>query len=74
MSQTVNAVVKNGHVELLEPLNLPDGTPVKIVVGDRDVASVDPLASLAEIAEDIGPPDLATHLDEYLYGSPEHGR
>ncbi len=68
MSQTIDAVVKNGQVEPLQPLNLPDGTLVKIVVEERGAISADPLATLPEIAEDIGPPDLATHLDEYLYG------
>jgi hypothetical protein len=31
----------------------------------------DPLAKIWEIAEDIGPPDLASNLDHYLYKSNE---
>ncbi|MGB9178725.1 MAG: antitoxin family protein [Pyrinomonadaceae bacterium] len=75
MSRTVEAIFKDGKVRLLEPLDLPDETPLKIIIEDaathenntnrsrRD----DPLASIYEIAEDIGPADLAVNLDHYLY-------
>ena len=62
----------------LEPLDIPENSHLKIIVeeanGERrraNPADTDPLARIYEIAEDIGPVDLATNLDHYLYGTPK---
>jgi len=78
MARRINALYKDGEVRPLEPVNLPDETRLTIVVVDGSdkakelpvsVRRVDPLATLHLIAEDAGPPDLATNLDHYLYGT-----
>ena len=77
MSREVRAIFKNGQVKPLEPLNLPEDSQLKIIIeetnGERRrsnlVVADDPLARIYEIAEDIGPADLATNLDHYLYGT-----
>ncbi len=81
MSREVRAIFRNGQVKPLEPLDLPEDCHLKIIIeetnGERQQANQavadDPLAKIYEIAEDIGPADLATNLDHYLYGTPKVG-
>lgn len=79
MSRSVNAIFKDGEVRPLEPLDLPDETRLTIVIDEesetiddaRARRRSDPLATLYEIAEDVGPADLSVNLDHYLYGLPK---
>ncbi len=71
MSREVRAIFRNGQVKPLEPLDLPEESRLRIIIeqtdGERHRASeanvADPLARIYELAEDIGPADLATNLD-----------
>jgi predicted DNA-binding antitoxin AbrB/MazE fold protein len=79
MSRELRAIFKNGQVKLLEPLNLPENSHLRIIIEEtngekprgKPAVAEDPLARIYEIAEDIGPADLATNLDHYLYGTPK---
>ena len=79
MSREIKAIFRNGQVRPIEPLDVPEDSRLRIIIDDtngRDRsatkgASADPIARIYEIAEDIGPADLATHLDHYLYGTPK---
>ncbi len=81
MSREVRAIFRNGRVQPIEPLDLPEDSQVRIIIeetnGERrrsnQAGADDPLARIYEIAEDIGPADLATNLDHYLYGTPKVG-
>ena len=76
MSREIKAIFRNGEVEPLEPLDLPENASLRIVIEDAegdgrssvDALNDDPLIKIYEIAEDIGPTDFATNLDHYLYG------
>lgn len=79
MSRVIGAIFKDGEVRPLEPLDLPDETRLTIVI-DEESETIDdalarrrsdPLATLYEIAEDVGPADLSINLDHYLYGLPK---
>jgi hypothetical protein len=75
MKRTIDGIVKDGQVHPLEPLELPDDTPVKIVVDEpaspRQAARTDPMSNIYELAQDLGPEDLASNLERYLYGKGE---
>jgi predicted DNA-binding antitoxin AbrB/MazE fold protein len=79
MNREVKAIFRNGQVKPLEPLNIPENSHLRIIVEETNgekrrtspTATEDPLARIYEIAEDIGPADLATNLDFYLYGTPK---
>jgi predicted DNA-binding antitoxin AbrB/MazE fold protein len=79
MNREVKAIFRNGQVKPLEPLNIPENSHLRIIVEETNgekrrtspTAAEDPLARIYEIAEDIGPADLATNLDFYLYGTPK---
>ena len=73
MKRLVPGIFSAGKVRPLEPLNLPEDTRVTIVVEDG-ARSADPMATICEIARDIGPADLAANLDLYLYGSDEESK
>jgi hypothetical protein len=76
MNRKVRAIFRNGEIE---PLDLPENARLKIIIEDvdgkgqpsADAGAADPMARIYEIAEDIGPADLATNLDHYLYGLPK---
>jgi hypothetical protein len=76
MTKSIPAVFRNGQIRPLVPLDLPEDTPLEIVVPSEDLEAggstieADPLATIGEIAEDLGPPDLSRRLDHYLYGTP----
>jgi hypothetical protein len=63
-----DAVVQKGQLVLKSPLELPDGTVVRVQV-DEPVQH--PLTWLAEHAVDTGIADLAEEHDHYIYGSPK---
>jgi len=77
MNRTIQAVYSDGQIRPLEPLELAEGTSLTIVVdvsaGGQEEKSTerraDPLAMIGDIADDLGPPDLAANLDHYLYGT-----
>lgn len=79
MSRKVEAIYKDGRIQLLEPLHLPDETRLTVTIEEplaeleRDTArrKLDPLATIHELARDAGPADLARNLDHYLYGVPK---
>ena len=77
MRRLIPAIFSEGKVQPLEPLDLPEDTRVTIVVEDGAPAGAggaDPMATICEIARDIGPADLAANLDLYLYGSHEESK
>lgn len=79
MSREVKAIFRNGEVKPIEPLDIPEDSRLRIIIDETNGESnlttradgADPLSRIYEIAEDIGPPDLATNLDHYLYGAPK---
>ena len=72
MSQMINrAIVKNGRLEPIQPLNLPEGTEVvfqpataQTFDGTTEAAQLRIFASLARIYE-TGQTDLAQHHNEH---------
>lgn len=75
MTRAIPAVFRDGQVRPLVPLDLPENTRLEIVVLSQGLdaqlkCDADPLASLGDIAADLGPTDLARRLDCYLYGMP----
>lgn len=80
MGTTIKATYERGVLKLEEPISLPDGAEVHVVVisneegnGERsqgmDNHSWDALTQLlTECAVDTGIPDLASEHDHYLYG------
>lgn len=66
--------VRNGVVVLEPPIQLPEGTPVRVEpdspppVRDEDL---DPAWRIGELAKPTGVPDLAVNADHYLYGHPK---
>lgn len=72
MKRTIKGIFKNGRIRPLEPLKLPENTPVKIVIDDKrdrvPAGRSDAMAKIHELAQDLGPEDLATNLESYLYG------
>lgn len=71
MKRTIDGIFKNGQIRPLEPLELPEDTRVKIVVEEpgspTQAGRSDPMAKIYELAQDLGPEDLATNLERYLY-------
>lgn len=59
-----------------QPLDLPAGSQVQFILL-RPTTRRRPLAELAKLLEGVSssgdlPPDYATQLDHYLYGTPKH--
>jgi hypothetical protein len=72
MSEAVEAIFENGVFRPLQPVELAEGERVKLTVTATDEhADDDPAANLPALAIDLGPPDLATNIDYYLYGLPK---
>lgn len=74
---TYHGQVKNGLVVFDEPLELADGTPVRVeVLSDVPESNTETIPTLAErLAPFIGqakslPVDAAENHDHYLYGTP----
>jgi predicted DNA-binding antitoxin AbrB/MazE fold protein len=68
MTITVEAVVKNGALHLKEPVQLAEGTPVRVTVTPVD-EDYDPLDAVIGICKG-GPRDGADNHDKYIYGDP----
>jgi hypothetical protein len=68
-----------------EPVDVPQGTPAQILVVHVDPPTTvptdksrKPLKELAALLDKLPdnsdlPPDYASELDHYLYGTPKHG-
>jgi hypothetical protein len=76
---TARGHVKNGVVVLDEPISLPEGTAVTLVVreardskpaGQPAMTDYERLKSLIGKAKGL-PPDLAKNHDHYLHGRPK---
>jgi hypothetical protein len=63
-----DAVVQGGQLVLKSPLELPDGTVVRVQVGEPEPH---PLTWIAEHAINTGITDLAEEHDHYIYGTPK---
>lgn len=79
---TLEGVVKNGTVVFDHPLNVPDGTRVKIVLPvdtlpEPRTSEEPPMSDLAKmLLKHAGtmtdlPEDAAAQHDHYLYGTPK---
>jgi hypothetical protein len=71
-------VIHNGVVVFPGPVQLPEGTPVRVEAiseqpreATKPAAADDPIWRMAELATDMGISDLATNADHYLYGHPK---
>lgn len=73
--------IKDGRVELNDPINLPEGAEVELTVVSPGTSSSDD-RPIEEIAEEIFaevpsqewerlPADLSDQLDHYIYGTPK---
>ena len=71
---TTNGTVKKGRLVLEGPLDLPDGSRVKVQVNLVNEEDDDPLLWLANNAMDLGLTDGAAEHDHYIYGSPKRKR
>lgn len=68
MILTFDAIIENGTLKLPQPLDLPEGTPVRLTIARLDESNEDPLADVIGIC-DIGPDiSLADCHDQLLYG------
>ena len=67
--------VKDGTVTLDPGVELPEGAVVRVVLeppGESRISSGDdPLFRMVDIAVETGIPDLATNVDQHLYGHPK---
>jgi len=69
--------IRNGVVVFDNGIQLPEGTPVRVVPLAVDAASEvaapanDPVFQMSELAEETGIPDLAMNIDHYPYGHPK---
>lgn len=67
---TYTGIIRNGKVEVDQPVDLPDGTPVRVepVGGEPD-----PFDGLLEDSVDVDIPDAASQHDHYIYGTQRRG-
>jgi predicted DNA-binding antitoxin AbrB/MazE fold protein len=65
MTVTIEAVYANGTFQPKQPLDLAEGTQVRLTVHTADEAE-DPFEAVIGTCE--GPPDGAANHDKYLYG------
>ena len=70
MSRRIETTYRNGRIELPADVHLEEETQVIVVLPDSAShgAPSDPAYSIPDMATDIGPPDLARNLEQYLYG------
>jgi predicted DNA-binding antitoxin AbrB/MazE fold protein len=73
MSKEIEVIYRNGQLELPPDVHLPENSRVTVIVPDSALANPadDPAYSIPELAEEIGPEDLAQNLGHYLYGHPK---
>lgn len=77
---TIEAFVENGQVVLPAPLDLPDGTKVRVEPLASDAVQrpaeqqiptlYERMKPVIGIAENL-PPDASRNVDHYLYGHPK---
>ena len=72
--------IQNCVVVFAGPIQLPEGTPVRVEavhkpVDSRGKAPTDALVEMSDLAIETGIPELAANADHYLYGYPkaDHG-
>lgn len=72
---TFRGRVADGAIVLEPPVDLPEGTVVRVEVETTASpgAEEDELSRMAELAGETGVSDLATNIDHYLYGCPKVG-
>jgi predicted DNA-binding antitoxin AbrB/MazE fold protein len=68
MTQTVEAVYKDGQLKLKEPVILADDTPVRVTI--TPLEEKDPYADIIGICHS-GRTDGADQHDHYIYGTPK---
>ena len=68
MSREIEGVVRDGRIELPADVNLSNNTTVTVIV--PSVPYEDPAFQIPDLAEDIGPEDLASNFEHYCYGHP----
>jgi hypothetical protein len=74
---TYEGTIRNGVVVFDNGIQLPDGTPVRVVplsvrpTGEAEAGADDPVFQMSQLAVDTGIPDLAANIDYYLYGHPK---
>jgi predicted DNA-binding antitoxin AbrB/MazE fold protein len=71
MSQTIAAVFDKGVLHPEEPLELEEGTRVKITIEIVSPAKINKPQSFLQTARSLqleGPSDWSENLDHYLYG------
>ena len=73
---TLRGRIKNGRVELDQPVDLPEGTDVEVEVrpaptgGEQGPTWAEVFGDLAGSLEAL-PPDLAENHDHYAHGAPK---
>ena len=72
----LQGVIQDGVVVFPDPVQLPNGTPVRVEAErepprEASDSADDPVWQMAELAGPTGIPDLATNADHYLYGHPK---
>jgi hypothetical protein len=73
---TYRGHIQNGQIVLDEPANLPDGSPVTVIVSNgtpvpQGAPTVwDALLDVAGTVEGL-PPDMAENHDHYIHGTPK---
>jgi hypothetical protein len=68
-TMTIKGTFKNGVVIPDEKRNIPDGTPVEILVKEVKPLS-ESLLRFAGVAKGL-PPDFARNHDHYIHGAPK---
>jgi predicted DNA-binding antitoxin AbrB/MazE fold protein len=68
MTIAVEAIFENGAFRPVEPVSLPEGTPVHLQVSRLDEPPVDPLEAVIGIGEGPSEEDGAANHDKYIYG------
>ena len=73
MSKRFTTIYRNGRIELPPDVHLPENAEVTVILPNQstDDPATDTAYGIPDLAEDIGPEDLASNLDHYLYGHPK---
>ncbi len=73
MSKRFTTIYRNGRIEVPPDVHLPENVQVTVILPDHSNkhSAADSAYGIPDLAEDIGPEDLATNLDHYLYGHPK---
>lgn len=76
---TIQAYVENGQIVLPEPLKVPNGTKVEVMVSKstaEEAAETKTPTLLERLQRSVGsadylPADASQNVDHYLYGKPK---